>query len=317
MERVLVLLSTYNGERYLREQLASLFSQELPEGTELRILVRDDGSSDGTTAILREYEKEGRLSFYSGERNLGPAGSFLSLMKRAEHYDWGEERAKARTYYALCDQDDVWLPDKLSRALFLLFGTGKEEAVLYYGLPRLVDAELRPLPLRRDAKERMLDFASALIKSNSTGCTMLFTRALLLKINRSEPDTEKITMHDEWIHKGCLAIGGRLIFDEDTPILYRQHGNNAVGCQSSGGAVLKRYLHSLLHPDRIHSEMAGELLRAFSRDMSPLKRELSEEVAFYRRSPGAALRLFFDRRIRTAYRKRNFLFRLAVLLRIF
>ena len=69
MERVLVLLSTYNGERYLREQLASLFSQELPEGTELRILVRDDGSSDGTTAILREYEEEGRLTFYRGERS--------------------------------------------------------------------------------------------------------------------------------------------------------------------------------------------------------------------------------------------------------
>ena len=194
MERVLVLLSTYNGERYLREQLTSLFSQELPEGTELRILVRDDGSSDGTIAILREYEEEGRLSFYRGERNLGPAGSFLSLMKRAEHYEWGEERAEARTYYALCDQDDVWLPDKLSRALSLLLETGREEAALYYGLPRLVDAELRPLPLRRDARERMLDFASALIKSNSTGCTMLFTRALLLKINRSEPDTEKITM---------------------------------------------------------------------------------------------------------------------------
>ena len=107
MERVIVLMSTYNGEKYLRNQIESLLRQV---DVEIEILVRDDGSKDGTLGILEEYknsrEYSGKLSYYVGP-NVGPAKSFLDLIKHAPEAE----------YYALCDQDDTWLPDKLKIAV--------------------------------------------------------------------------------------------------------------------------------------------------------------------------------------------------------
>ena len=96
-KKVLILLSTYNGERYIKEQIESLLKQE---NVKVSILVRDDGSTDGTINILNEYQKQGKLKWYTGE-NLKPAKSFMNLVENAPEYE----------YYAFCDQDDVWLKD--------------------------------------------------------------------------------------------------------------------------------------------------------------------------------------------------------------
>ena len=104
--KVCVLISTYNGERFLEEQIASIIAQK---GVEVDILVRDDGSSDMTCSLLERWQKEGKLKWYKGE-NLGFARSFMNLLKTASGYD----------YYAFCDQDDIWLEDKLQRAVAAL-----------------------------------------------------------------------------------------------------------------------------------------------------------------------------------------------------
>ena len=104
--KVCVLISTYNGERFLEEQIASIIAQK---GVEVDILVRDDGSSDMTCSLLERWQKEGKLKWYKGE-NLGFARSFMNLLKTASGYD----------YYAFCDQDDIWLEDKLQRAVTAL-----------------------------------------------------------------------------------------------------------------------------------------------------------------------------------------------------
>ena len=106
--RLTVLMSTYNGEKYLRNQLDSILAQQLPEGMELKVVVRDDGSTDSTLAILEEYTKNNndKVSYYIGE-NLKPARSFWHLVHNCEQSD----------YYSYSDQDDVWFPDKLSRAI--------------------------------------------------------------------------------------------------------------------------------------------------------------------------------------------------------
>ena len=103
MEKIVVLLSTYNGEKYLEEQLDSLASQN---GVVIELLVRDDGSTDGTAAILDRWQDEGRLSWYTSA-NLGPGKSFMHLL----------QTAGGGGYYAFCDQDDVWLPDKVKRVM--------------------------------------------------------------------------------------------------------------------------------------------------------------------------------------------------------
>ena len=99
MEKVTVLLSTYNGEKYLAEQLESLAAQQ---GVEVELLVRDDGSNDGTASILNEWQDKGLLSWYRTV-NLGPGKSFMDLLQTAQ----------SGSYYAFCDQDDVWLSNKL------------------------------------------------------------------------------------------------------------------------------------------------------------------------------------------------------------
>ena len=103
--KALVLLSTYNGENYIEELLDSLLGQTYP----IDILIRDDGSSDNTYNIVLEYQKKyDNIYFISGE-NKGFVKSFTTLVceKRVEHYQW----------IAFCDQDDIWLPDKVERAV--------------------------------------------------------------------------------------------------------------------------------------------------------------------------------------------------------
>ncbi len=349
MEKVVVLMSTYNGDRYLENQIESLLNQK---GVEVMILARDDGSKDRTPEILEKYKRENRadtaeasFDYYVGQ-NLGPAGSFLDLMKHAPEAD----------FYALCDQDDTWLPDKLKiavnaiqeeikkqnscnqGAMNVVFRSGSDpkaqkstcdaaevgqltgnniydKPVLYYGMPRFSDNNGNLLKGPKGIYEKSLDFPSCLIKSNSTGCTMVFNRALLELINRKTPGP--MTMHDEWLHKVCLAVGGQLIYDEDVHILYRQHGGNTIGGQLSVSKVMKRYWKTLTEPDCIRSKCIKSVVDCYGDEMSPKNREIAGEVAFYKDSFRNRVRLLLDKDIRTVYPKRNILFKLAVLLGIF
>ena len=102
-EKVLVLMSTYNGEQYLQQQIDSIITQK---NVDVELLVRDDGSTDKTIDILKDYQQKGLLSYYAGE-NLKPQLSFLHLLRHAPECK----------YYAFADQDDVWLEDKLSSGI--------------------------------------------------------------------------------------------------------------------------------------------------------------------------------------------------------
>ena len=102
--KVIILMSVYNGENFIEEQLNSIFSQT--GDFEIEVWVRDDGSKDGTISILKKYEEEKKLYWYSGE-NLKPAHSFMDLIMHSCKAD----------YYAFSDQDDVWLNDKLKRSI--------------------------------------------------------------------------------------------------------------------------------------------------------------------------------------------------------
>ncbi len=125
--KLIVLLSAYNGEKYIREQLDSLLAQSL---CGVEIFVRDDGSTDRTRGILEEYREQGMLSWIAGE-NLGPSQSFWQLLRNCDDAD----------YYAFCDQDDVWDPDKLEVAVQALQQLDPVNPALYCGDVRVTDAE--------------------------------------------------------------------------------------------------------------------------------------------------------------------------------
>lgn len=225
---VSVVLATYNGEKYLREQLDSLLCQK---GVQIKILVRDDGSSDGTTAILDEYKAKGLLDWYTGA-HLNVQKGYLDLLQHAPETD----------YYAFCDQDDVWDHDKLLIAVTELDEMSAEKPAMYYCGQRLVDENMKLISTHKIASDRS-PHTNFLI-SNVAGCTAVFNRCLVDAINSASP--EFILMHDSWLFKVCLALGGCYYADPAAHINYRQHGNNVTGLNGGiKGKVrqAKRYLN--------------------------------------------------------------------------
>lgn len=212
MSAVQVLLSTYNGERYLEPQLQSLFEQDHPE---LQVLARDDGSRDGGWEILRKHTASGRLAAVRGE-NLGVARSYFWLLR---YSDPGAE------YVAFADQDDVWLADKVSRALRLLRPFGAEQPAMYCSRLTLVDESLEPVG-RSLLPGRGPSFENALVQNIATGCTMVLNRAARELLLRELP--RAVPMHDWWAYL-VLSAFGEVVYDPEPRILYRQHAGNVVG----------------------------------------------------------------------------------------
>lgn len=241
MKKVLILLSTYNGEKYLNEQLESIFKQI---NVEVSVLARDDGSSDSTTEILESWSTSHNLSWYSGD-NLKPAKSFLNLIKKASGYD----------YYALCDQDDYWCEDKLFSAVSML---EENKAELYYSSTTLVDEKLNKI---KQIKYPNIDYTlfQSIMYNHISGCTMVFSDGLKRMISLFEP--EYLPMHDWWIILVCKALGMRTVYDFQSHILYRQHGNNTVGLGK--GSIIKYWMHCAFKRERKISSMVNEIIRGY------------------------------------------------------
>ncbi len=218
---VAILLSTYNGERYLPEQLASFEAQSYPHW---RLLWRDDGSEDGTRALLRAFADrvgEARCREVTGQDGrLGVQASFLWLLQGAQDYP----------FVAFADQDDVWLPEKLARAVRYMEGKEGDAPSLYCGRQLLVDETLRPLRLSPSFRAD-LPFPAPLAQNIATGCTMLLNRAACRAIAPTRPPEGSV--HDWWCYIVVTALGGRVFFDDTPSILYRQHAHNVIGAANT------------------------------------------------------------------------------------
>ena len=211
---VTILLATYNGERYLAEQLDSIVWQTHTNWT---ILASDDGSNDQTLKILREYA----ITNVNGPRK-GFAANFFSLIKQADSNS---------DYYAFSDQDDVWDPDKLERAIRWLKTVPNNEPALYCGRTLLVDEYLKPFgysPLFAKPP----GFLNALVQNIGGGNTMVFNRAAF-NLLRQTQHSYAIVSHDWWAYLLISGAGGHIFYDPKSCISYRQHQANLVGCNSS------------------------------------------------------------------------------------
>ena len=221
-----ILLSTYNGSRYLRAQLDSLYCQV---GVDIRILVRDDGSADDTLTILQAEAGAGHLTIMSGGQNLGPAMSFLALLRQA--------MGNGAQYAAFCDQDDVWRPEKMTRALDMLRGKEDHPAMICTRV-ELVDEMLRPIGFLPIPK-RKIGLGNALVEDIATGCTIVLNRKAIELVCAYWPDRPQ--MHDWWCYL-VLSCMGEVIYDPWPSLLYRQHGNNVVGvARTPVTRLLKRF----------------------------------------------------------------------------
>lgn len=225
---VAILLCTYNGARFLAEQLDSLEAQTYQNWV---LFASDDGSNDQSLEILKQYQCKwptGKLSIRSGPQK-GFCKNFLSLACDAQI------RAN---YYAFCDQDDVWLPKKLEMALSNISNNQSADVpYLYCGRTKYVDENLKPCgmsPLFAFPPS----FRNALVQSIAGGNTMLFNQSaknLMEKVGMVD-----VPSHDWWLYQLITGVQGEIFYDREIWLLYRQHEFSLVGGNNSFRGKIER-----------------------------------------------------------------------------
>ena len=241
--RIAVLLSSYNGSKYIVEQIESVLNQV---GVFVDIFIRDDGSTDNTIKVLSEFENRG-VRVICGS-NVGVVDSFFLLINSISGYD----------YYALCDQDDVWDNDKLYIAVNYLKNSNIPS--MYFSTTRVVDEHLNILQEKSaNLVNKVYDSVQVLLSNNATGCTMVFNSSLRSIISSYKP--HNIIMHDHWIYAVCVLLGGFVYCDELPHISYRQHDHNELGNKIS---LKKRFsISSFRNGKRIRSSIASQIYNAY------------------------------------------------------
>lgn len=262
--QVNILLATYNGMRYLGDQLQSLESQSQPI---TRITIRDDGSSDGTQSYLTAWAKEKpNVHLLQGGPRLGVTDNFFTLLKNASH---------GCAYFAFCDQDDVWLPGKIERAVSVLQTYSQREPLLYCSRVEYVGEKLQHLGYSRIPK--CISFGNALVENIVTGCTVVLNSAARELICDRLP-VQNVLVHDWWMYLVISALG-RIIFDETPFIKYRQHNSNQEGGTPSALHILRlRIVRFFLSRSkrRLLSAQALEFARLFATLLDAKNRDTLE-----------------------------------------
>lgn len=275
-ENVVVLLSSYNGETYIKEQIDTILAQE---GVSVKLLVRDDGSSDNTLQVLDRYKSEGKLDYYRGE-NLGWKKSFLQLILDAPDSD----------YYAFADQDDYWLPEKLKKAIECM-KTMPQGPQLYNSNGSLwKDGEIVGKVCETTPK---FNKYSRFIVPLGQGSTQVFNRDMCELIKKRVPKLE--LAHDAWLARIAILFGA-YFYDNNSFILYRQHGNNQIGAETTKGEKLKRRIKQYSSLKRSHylDLFAKEILSCYGDLLEKESYRICYTFANYRKSASCYLRLLLS-----------------------
>lgn len=266
VDDVEVLLATYNGERFLREQVDSILGQSYAD---VRVTARDDGSADGTVAILEEYERRfpGRFRVVRDAASArgGAKWNFIRLLELS-----------TAPYVCLADQDDVWKRDKVRDSMGAMMELrerhGDDVPLLVFSDLEVVDDELRPIhpsfwTVTRIAPGNIHRLQRLVTQNVLTGCTAMLNRRLAKLAVRMPED---VFMHDGWIAVIASAMGAAAYLNEPT-VLYRQHERNVVGVQKPKPAALvpRWRFHDLRREQWERSEQQAAALLRTMRDELP------------------------------------------------
>lgn len=267
---ITILMSTFNGEEYLEQQLNSIISQT---NSNWILYIRDDGSIDDTLKIIAKYAKDDhRIKIFNNvkHQNIGPKRSFFEMLKTLD-----------ASYYMFSDQDDVWLPNKIE----LTIKSMQSIETVNEGLPCLVHTNLTTVDAglvslnnnKNDINHD--DLKSLLLANDVTGCTVMINKILRnLALNGSDSVD---VMHDMWL--GLLATKfGKINFVSEPTMLYRQHSRNVVGTSSSIKDKIKR-MNSDSEVNRIITSVnaANSLLILYGDKMTIAELKLLTTVANY------------------------------------
>lgn len=267
LPKVAVLLCTRNGQNYLADQLES-FAAQTHSNWELS--ASDDDSQDSTRAILESF-----LGKWGSDRltvHFGPAEGFV-----ANFISLTCEASIEADFFAYSDQDDVWEPEKLERAVSWLQTIPSHVPALYCSRTRLVDADNNEIGLS-PLFSKPPGFANALMQNIGGGNTMVFNnaaRTLLSEASRVTP----IVTHDWWAYMVITGCGGQVFYDSTPTLRYRQHGSNLVGMNANWPARFKRI--RMLFQGRFRSWNDGNIaaLRKLQHLLTPKNRKILEQFA--------------------------------------
>lgn len=299
MNKVTVLLSSYNGNEYLREQLDSIFAQQ---NIEVSVVVRNDGSVNPITEkILQEYAEKENLTYYSG-KNLGAGKSFFNLIKNAPDSE----------YYCFADQDDYWMPEKLDVATKYLEKEKANIPLLYFCNYNLSDANgaITQHAIKRNLR---LTRGNALIESFSPGCSMVFNKQLLTLVQEHIPEEDII--HDRWFFLTAMYFG-KVIYDDYPHFNYRQHGGNVIGAELAKDKAkdIKRIIKTGKFPI---NNTANLLLKYYKNELCDSDKKIISNCADYKSDNKALLSLLFSDTYRLAYGdfKRRLYWKIRIILK--
>ena len=261
-KKVLILLSTYNGEKYINQQLDSLFSQTYKE---FEIIVRDDKSTDNTLEILKSYN----VKLVDSVQNLGAKKSFASLL------EYAIENSDAQ-YFMFCDQDDIWEKDKIEKTLNEMKNIEQKNL----NTPILVHSDLKVadenLSIVSDSlwKYQNIDpekdsLNRVLLHNVVTGCTTMINRKLAILIK--DIPNEAI-MHDWWIAM-VASVFGKISYVQEPLMMYRQHGKNDTGAKHYG---VRYFINRFLQKTSVEKYIlqAKAFLEIYENELDPRTKEM-------------------------------------------
>lgn len=258
LPHVVILMCTYNGERFLRQQLNSFCEQTHKNWS---LIVSDDGSTDSTLKILSEYAEllnPRQLHIIYGPKQ-GYAANFLHITQSADSF---------AEFYAWADQDDIWLPGKIEAALVALGKNYDNSPALYCSSTKLISESGDPIGHSKK-HTRTPSFLNALVQSISGGNTMVFNRASLHLLNQVNTKLDVVS-HDWLAYQLISGAGGAIHYDSVPRVLYRQHSKNIIGHK-------KNFLNKANHLAKIYSGLHTEWNNRNIYTLNRMRHRLSDE----------------------------------------
>ncbi|MCM1234204.1 MAG: glycosyltransferase [Ruminococcus flavefaciens] len=285
--KVAVIMSTFNGERYLEEQIDSILNQE---GVAVELFIRDDGSSDKTIDIIKKYCSRYSNIHLAVGKNIGYQKSFIKELKAAVGYE----------YYAFSDQDDLWEKEKLHRACKIISEQGdRKRPIVYYSNLNVSDENLNVYRTTK-LERRKQSMESLFMRRSIAGCTMVFNKELWNCIYTVNITENMLRMgHDSFILTLCYAVNGAVICDSNAYIRYRQHLTNTSGATNGVLKRLKKEWNSFIKNKAAEPTIAKCILENWDEMISPEKRHSLELVAGSKIKLGYRLRILFSNKFTT------------------
>lgn len=287
-EQVCVLLATYNPKEYINNQIESILNQK---NVEVEIIIRDDGSKN--KEYLNKFKNHPKITILEGD-NLGVGRNIMTLVKYAYH------NKKNYKYFAYSDQDDFWLENKLEVAIRNIKKLDEKKPALYCSNLKVVDENLNftHYLFRKGVVKN--NFGQSLAQVFCFACTTMFNYEMVKQLQ--EYDIENMGF-DSLIYYRAV-VDNNMFYDDESYILYRQHGDNVSGQHEKGVKLIKRRINQIINykkEERCFEYNANYLLNNMDDVLNSEQKELLQLVINYRKSFWGKIKLLFCSKIRAGY----------------